>query len=163
LSAAPGRHAPALRIELDASRTLACALAGAHVLAAGAVLASVPLQGALLACVGLAASGCWTIGRHALLRSPRALTSLELRAECECRATQRDGRSVQCRILGSSYVSTRLIVLHLREPGRRRVRRIALLRDSIGAEPFRRLRVRLRWCDTGCAKIPELAASDPPL
>ena len=159
MSSAAGRQAPALRIALDASRMLACALACAHVLAAAAVLASVPLQWALAACAALAASACWTIRRHALLRSPGAVTALELRAECECRTTRRDGRSAQCRILGSSYVSLGLIVLHLGEPGRRD-RRITLLPDAMGAERFRRLRVRLRWCRSGAAAA---AADDPPL
>ena len=161
MSAAIERQPPPLRIELRASRTLAFALAGAHALAAGAVAASVPaLYWGLLAGAGLVASACWTIRRHALLLAPSAVTSLELRAECECRATQRDGTGAECRIRGSSYVALWLIVLHLCEPGRRFDRRIALFPDSAGAERFRRLRVRLRWCN---AESADIAARDPPI
>jgi hypothetical protein len=161
LSAATERQPPALRIELRASRTLAIALTGAHALAAGAVLASVPgLHWGLLAAAVLAANTCWTLKRHALLLAPCALTSLELRAECDCRATQRDGRSAECRIRGSSYVSAWLIVLHLCEPGRRFDRRVALFPDGVGSERFRRLRVRLRWCNADSADI---AGGDPPI
>jgi toxin CptA len=146
VSAHNERRIPELRIELRASRMLTLALAGAHVAAAGAVLASVaPWQLGVTAAIVLTASGYGTI-RHALLRARRAVLTLELRDECECRTTQRDGTSAASRILGSSYASTWLIVLHLREPGRRFARRIVLLPDSTGRDRFRRLRVRLRWC-----------------
>jgi toxin CptA len=147
VSARTERRIPELRIDLRVSRALAFALAGAHAAAAGAVFASVAQwHFGAAAGVVLAASACWTIRRHALLLAHRAVVRLELRDECECRTTQRDGSSTACRIRGSSYVSTWLIVLHLFESGRRFDRRIVLLPDGIGRDRFRRLRVRLRWC-----------------
>jgi hypothetical protein len=138
-----------LRVELRASPTLAATLAGAHAAAAAAVAASAPgLTWIVLAATALATSACWTIRRHALLRDHRSVIALELRGECECNAMRRDGSSAAWRIEGSSYVSARLIVLHLREQERRGCRRITLVPDSVGAERFRRLCVRLRWCRT---------------
>lgn len=155
------RHIPEMRIELQASRTLALTLALAHAAAAGAVFASLAQwHFGVVAGVVLAASGCWTIRRHALLRARCAVARLELRGECECLTTQRDGSSVSGRIRGSSYVSTWLVVLHLYEPGRRSERCIVLLPDSTHRDRFRRLRVRLRWCATHPSRM---IAGDAPL
>jgi len=51
----------------------------------------------------------------------------------------------ECEVLGSTYVTAALTVLNLRMTGARRVRSVVLMRDSIAADDFRRLRLWLRW------------------
>jgi toxin CptA len=141
-----GRDVPALRLELRASRSLTCALVLAHALAAGAVLVAVPQWEACVAAAAvLLGNGCWALRRHALLLGARAVTLLELRGECECSIGFRDGRRVACRVLGSSHVSTFLMILRLDEPGRHRAHAVVLAPDSAAPDRLRRLRVRLRW------------------
>ncbi|MGH8662734.1 MAG: protein YgfX [Burkholderiales bacterium] len=155
------REIPALRVELRASRALACALALAHAAAAGAAMVALPQWYArVLAGVALLANACWTLRRHALLRAPGAVVALDFRGECECSIARRDGSRLGCRVQGSSYVSTWLVVLHLEEPGRRLLRYVVLAPDSVAPDRLRRLRVRLRWASPYDAGI---AARNAPL
>lgn len=50
-------------------------------------------------------------------------------------------------ILASTFVSPWLVVLHLRQEGRRRPMYVMLLPDMLSSDEFRRLRVWLRWAD----------------
>jgi hypothetical protein len=155
------RDVPALRIDLHPSRALACALALAHAAAAAAAMAALAQwYGCVLVAVALLANACWTLRCHALLRAPRAVVALDFRGECECSITRRAGSRLACRVQGSSYVSTRLVVLHLEESGRRRPYYVVLAPDSIAPDCFRRLRVRLRWANPYDAGI---AARNAPL
>ncbi len=57
----------------------------------------------------------------------------------------RRGDRVECDVLGSTYVQSFLTVLNLKSiPDGARMHAM-ILRDSIGAEEFRNLRVWLRW------------------
>jgi len=146
VSARGEREAPGLNVEVHASRTLACALVIAHVAAAGAVIVAVPQwYGRVAACAVLVANACWSLRRHAWLLAPRAVVALEFHGESECAIRQHDGSCVACYVLGSSHVSSWLIVLRLETPGRCLARYVVLAHDSIAFDRFRRLRVRLRW------------------
>ena len=148
------RDVPALRIDVHPSRALACALVLAHAVAAGAVIVSVPQwYGRVLAGVLLLVNACWALRRHALLLASRAVVALEFRDECECSIVRRDGGHLACRVQGSSYVSTWLVVLHLEEPGRRRPHYVVLAPDSVAPDRLRRLRVRLRWANPYAAGV----------
>lgn len=153
------RGIPALRIALQPSRMLASLLACAHLIAALAVLAAVA-QWSLRALAGIAllASALRAIACHASLRAPRAVTALEFRDPLECTLVQRDGSRVEAQVQGSSYVTPRLLVLHLRQPDGRGRRFVVLMADSIAPQSLRRLRVRLRWSDAGSVRRDDEAA-----
>ena len=141
-----GRQVPTLRIALRPSRMLIAMLATAHLAAVAAAAVSHP--GTLLKlalCAALAVNGCWTLRRHGLLKAAASIVALEIRGESDCLAQMRDQRWIECRVLASSYVTPLLVVLHLRCRGHRFARHVVILPDSMPAETFRRLRVRLRW------------------
>ena len=132
-------------IRLHPSRLLLAVLVAAH-LGALAVVLVMPLAGwikAVLVPVVLASMG-YAIWRFALLRGRHTLVALKV---------TRDGLEVETRagvwlptiVLGSTFVSPWLAVLHLRPQGRRFMVPVVLLPDALGHDEFRRLRVWLRW------------------
>jgi hypothetical protein len=155
------RDVPALRVDVQPSRALAYALALAHASAAAAATVALPRW---YVCVPLAAallaSACWTLRRHALLLAAGAAISLDFCGECECAIVCRDGSRFACRVQGSSYVSTWLVVLHLAQAGRRLPRYVVLAPDCAAPDRWRRLRVRLLWANPYAAGI---EARDAPL
>lgn len=148
----PARGVPWLRLAPGRSNRLLFVLTAAHGGAAAAVLAALPAwPWSAAALAVLAASAVHAIGRHALRLGPCAVRSLELDGEGECRLQRADGSVAACRVQSSSYVSRHVVVLHLRESGRRLAHHVVLVADCVPAEPLRRLRTRLRWLDAGDA------------
>lgn len=139
------RDVPVLRVELQASRALTWSLLLAHVAAAAAAGIALPWYGGALAGTALLAYGLCLSRRHALLLAPQAVVAIELRGEAECRIRRRDASSADCHVLGSSYVTTWLAILHLEEEGTKAHHHVVLAPDSMTPDRFRRLRVRLRW------------------
>lgn len=132
-------------IRLHPSRQLLVLLVAAH-LGAFAVVLAMPLVGWLMAMLVLAIllSMVYAIWRFALLRGRGAVVGLRV---------TRDGLEMEtCAgvwlptiVLGSSFVSPWLTVLHLKLQGRRFMVPVVLLPDSLAHDAFRRLRVWLRW------------------
>ncbi|MFM9912332.1 MAG: protein YgfX [Methylophilaceae bacterium] len=60
-------------------------------------------------------------------------------------SVQQDGDWLEAKVLGSSLVLPYLTVLNLKLPNGRWPLNVVLLRDSVDAESFRRLRVWLKW------------------
>jgi hypothetical protein len=145
VSARGERDVPVLRVELHASRALTCALLLAHLAAATAAGIALPWYGAALAGSALVANAVRVSRRHAVLLAPHAVVAIELRGEAQCRIERRNARSADCHVLGSSYVSTWLVILHLEQEGTSAHHHVVVAPDSMSPDRFRRLRVRLRW------------------
>ena len=132
----------ALRTSLWMSATLALAHAGACGLLWPLTLAA-EIKWAIAA--ALSASFAWTLRRTALLRGAGAIIGLELGEEGRVSFQTRAGGWQEARLLPTTYVTPLLTVLNLRLAGRRTVRHVVLMPDSLDAETYRQLRVRLRW------------------
>jgi hypothetical protein len=132
-----------LTVSLRPSRILALALT----LTAGTALACAWISLPGLAFAPLAAGIALAWAAHlaqALQRGKRAARALELDAQGRARWQDGSGRLQEAEILPSSYASGWLVVVNLRESGRRG-RSLVLVPDCAAAEELRRLRVWLRW------------------
>lgn len=92
----------------------------------------------------LFASLCFEL-RAALRLGANAVTMMRISADNIFSVKSRAGEWRECEVLGSTYVTAFLTVVNLRPAGKRRVRSIVILADSMTADDFRRLRVWLRW------------------
>ncbi len=143
----------ALRVNLGPSRSLSCVLAGLH----GATLlplwwAGLPVwTGAILA-LAIIVHGGWSVRRHALLRSARSVTAVELGPAGNCTLIRRDGTEVAGAVDPGSLVVGALVILGVRRAGIRPALRALIVRDMLPEEEFRRLRVGLKW---GGAQAPD--------
>ena len=87
-----------------------------------------------------AASWCAAVAWHAL-RHARKRREIVISGGV---AVAVDG--VQGRIVDGSFVAPWLTIVHWRPPGALFTRTLLVLPDMVAPEPFRRLRVILRWC-----------------
>ena len=134
-----------VRAPLSGSRLLAAILVLVHVLAGATVIPlGIPLEVKLAIGLGVAASLARGLWRHALLRAPSSVVEIEIRDRAAGGFRTREGEWRDAEILGTSYVTARFTILNFALAPRGR-RNVVLLRDSIDAEDFRRLRVLLRW------------------
>lgn len=101
----------------------------------------------LLAAVAWSLVRC--LERHVLVRAPGAIVSVNVTSEGGVLARTRNGASLECDVLPSSFVSHRLTILNLRPRGTRQERHVVLCCDNVNESDFRRLRVRLRWAAPG--------------
>ncbi len=83
--------------------------------------------------------------QDALLNFPWSVTLFKLIDAKRCELVMRNGRAIECAVLGISYVSAYLTVLILRPVRHWTLRSIVIVPDSVDAEEFRRLRIMLRW------------------
>ncbi len=81
---------------------------------------------------------------HAWLSLPHSCAGLVLEEEGAV-FIRRDGAHLPCRILSGSLVAPWLTVLNVQPDEARGVLSIVILPDSLDAESYRQLRVRLRW------------------
>lgn len=135
-----------LRISIRPSRRLALVLCAVHAVVAGATLVldlPISVKIALVSLIGASCGIC--LYGPALLRSNGAVVGLDLRDDGALSFQTRRGEWRAGRLLGSSFVSPQLTVLNLRSEDRFLARHIIIVPDSVDAEDFRRLRVRLRW------------------
>ena len=107
------------------------------------VLAAIPWPLRLLL-AGLVVGSLWfELGRLGWRRDARRIRRLSWGADNDWRLELANGEELDARLLPSSFVHPRLVVLHLRVEGRRPARTLALMPDSLDAQSLRRLRVRL--------------------
>src|SRR5258708_301096 len=136
-----------LKISLRPSWILAAVLAGAHGGAiAVIVIVDMTLWLELIAIAALIVNLVAALRRTALLLAPDSVVAIEIGSDDTLSIQTRRGSRIDgCEVLGSTYVAAFLAIINLREPETRAIRHVVLLRDSIDAEDFRRLRVWLRW------------------
>jgi toxin CptA len=101
------------------------------------------------------ASAVWSVRGHAFRNAPRSVVELELYEDCTLSARTADGSWLQCRMVGSSFVSRVLTVLNLRTEGAWGVRSVLISADCVEPDAFRRLRVWLEWRCGGKVGAPE--------
>lgn len=82
--------------------------------------------------------------RDAWLRLPASCIGLVLEGDGAV-LLMRDGVRLTCEILRDSLVTPYLTVLNVLPQGARFARSVVVLPDSLDAEQFRQLRVRLKW------------------
>ena len=133
-----------LRIEAGPSLRLGLCLLPVH-LAGLAVLPWLPLPWYLRLAVAvlivLGFVGAWRT--HVRRISPRAIRNAELDSEGAWTLGLADGRVLAARLLPSSFVHPKLVVLNFRT-GLLARRHLVLAFDAADADLLRRLRVRLR-------------------
>lgn len=93
---------------------------------------------------------CWggyCLLLHANLRLVHSCIAFRLEDGDNIVLVLRNGRHLPCRVSPDSLVTPYLVILNvvLNEKGGRRS--LLILRDAIGLENFRRLRIALRWGD----------------
>lgn len=127
------------------SRQLALCVASGHIIAIVA-LAFVPMPEtafALLLMV-LILSAVYYLLRDALLILPGAWIALRLEDE-RIVLFSRNGGEVAGRLLRSSVIMPHILILNIAVSGRSWKQSVVLMPDSMDAEPFRQLRVALKW------------------
>jgi len=135
-----------LRVCLHRSKRMAAALCAAHAVAAAALWASqLAWWMSAIGTAAIAGSAVWTVRRHAFRTAASALVELELYEDCTLSACTVDGRWLQYRMVGSSFLSRVLTVLNLRAEDAWIVRSVLISADGVDRDAFRRLRVWLRW------------------
>ena len=82
---------------------------------------------------------------NALLRTRRSVVAIEIRDQCFAAVETRKHGWRSARILNSTCVTSALTVLNLRVDGERITRHVLLVNGNVDADPFRRIRVLLRW------------------
>ncbi len=133
-------YATPLVLEPRPSRALRLSQAVAHLGAAGVLLAldAWPWPLRLLLAAVLLATGWRSLASQPTLRR------LTWQAGNEWRLEGRSGEVVHAHAVAPTVVHPLLVVLRLQPAGRRLARAVVLPADSLEAEVFRRLRVRLR-------------------
>ena len=149
---------PPLRIRPGHSRLLAVFLLVTHALALAVVFA-VPLSGYWR--VGLAAvvllSLSHAIGAQVLFLVPWAGREAVWRSDGTWTLTLVSGEQTDARLLPSTYVTQRLLVLNFRR-GRWRSSAMVIVPDALDPDLLRRLRVRLRlWGAAGKSSTSDFA------
>jgi len=143
LQTSSAKYATALSLEPRPSRRFALFLAASHGGAAVAVVvAGLAWWGDVLLCVLIAASGVHIYLRHVSLAHARAVVRLILTRHGQWRLVTAGGAEHSAELQGDSYVHPWLIILNFRLNKARTS--VVLFPDSLHAEDFRRLRVRLR-------------------
>ena len=143
-----------LKLKLQRSRILAAILVIAHGASiAGIAFAGIPLWGVPVVAVILIAHLAFCIRRDVLLMTPSAVVGIEVGPDNLVNVETRSGGWREYEVLGSTYVMPYLTVMQLQRTAGGAVKRVVLLPDSLPAEDFRRLRVRLRWQEKGTGNV----------
>jgi len=146
-----------LRVQLGPSRWLAATVIVAHAAALAAAIAGLPPPAAAIVAAGLAASAI-EHARRALQRSPLAIAELEFDAGGGVAVAGPANDWSPARLTDAAVPVPWLAVVRLRDAlGRRRT--VIVLPDTLPSEPFRRLRVWLKWRPAGAME--DRGANDP--
>jgi hypothetical protein len=135
-----------LTVRPGPSVQLACLLVLAHVLAAAAAWIALPTWWwSGLVSVAISASLVVSLTRHALRTAAQAVVEIVLRRDASARFTLRNGRVVEGRVHGSSFVAAWLVIITLvAHPRHRRVSAV-VASDALAPDAFRRQRMWLLW------------------
>lgn len=138
-----------LIIEAGRSRRLAAFLLTGHAAALGVCLVlPIPLTPRLLLVGVILASLADSLFTHAWRRSARAVVTVEAQPGRPWVLHLRSGSALPARLLSSSFVHPRLLVLNFRT-GRLFGRSVVLPEDAADPDLLRQLRVRLLCGDAG--------------
>lgn len=136
-----------LKIALRPSWLLAATLVIAHACAVGLIwLVDLPITLTLAATATLLAAGAFAVWRYALLRGRVAVIALEVTSDHVMNAQTRVAGWLEYDVLGSTFVTSFLTVINLRDVEGSR-HNVVVLPDSLHADDYRKLRVWLRWKD----------------
>lgn len=140
-----------LRLAIRRSRSLAWGLAFLHGTALLLVLAvPLPLWVHAAFGVGIVASAAHAVLNHAWHGLRSSIVGLEVSEDCRVEILDRGGALHPAELLPSSVVMPWLTLLNLRQAGRRWPRSLVIVPDRVDPDPYRRLRVMLRWrCGNG--------------
>ena len=134
------------QVAISPSVRLALALCLIHGIAAALLwLVPIPALGRAVFTLAIAISLVFVLARDATLHAAHAIVVLELDDSGIVFFQTRDGRRVECELLGSSYVSSSLTIVSLRPRSGAGTRRVVLVEDNVEPRNFRRLRTWLRW------------------
>lgn len=148
-----------LRVELRPSKALALAVAGAHLLAVAAALIGLPPAAAVIAAAGLALSFAhyW---RWARLRTPSSVVALELCSDGRLAIAGPAAGWCPAVLRHTAVPAGWLAVLTARDASGAS-RSAVILPDALDPEPFRRLRVMLRWWAAPVGPLPHASDDGP--
>jgi hypothetical protein len=122
---------------------MAAALLAGHIVAGVLVFFSGVVSISALCCLVLAGSAVFSYRRYILFTGPGVLQAAVWHADGSWTVESADGVERRARLLPSTFVHPRLVVLHFRLRPRGR-RHMVLCADSINSDDMRRLRARLR-------------------
>lgn len=134
-----------LTLRINASKLLAGILLFVH-LGAALLVGIVPLngliRGALWLCLGwsLYHSMCF----HALRTAANAIDTFEMDSDGDCYVQHKGAEGRQPYRVAHCLVHSGVVLLTLRRDGRRWLVNLVIVADAVEAEPFRRLRARLK-------------------
>ncbi|CAG0938085.1 hypothetical protein GALLN_00097 [Gallionellaceae bacterium] len=133
------------QFKLQPSRYLAAVLVVVH----GSALAvlfplTLPVWAKTALAIVILFSLAYHLRRDALLSSRIAVMALLLEEE-QAVLTLRGGDQLAGQVLRTTLVTPFFAVLNVRPQGARLARSVVILPDSLNAESFRQLRVRLKW------------------
>jgi toxin CptA len=106
---------------------------------------SLPVMGLLVLIVAVLWWGGYRLSLDANLRLRHSCVAFRLEEGEELVLVLRNGRHLPCRMLRDTLVTPWLVILNVMPSEQRWGRSVVILRDAMGAESFRRLRVALRW------------------
>jgi toxin CptA len=130
---------------LKPSASLAALLVCVHLVAIVAMIPlALPLWSRLMLISLLAIDLACSLRRDVLLLGPSSCTGLSLGREM-AGMLDANGKLLPCRVLQDSLVTPFLTVVNVLPQGAHFSRSAIILPDSLDAESFRQLRVRLRW------------------
>ena len=130
-----------MRIEISTSRSLGIFLHTLHVFALITLFAFLPLPLAIIGSLGILWSNRVLSREYISLHAPHAVVGINYTAST-WKLTTANGSITRAEIQASSFVTPMLTLLEfVTELGARR--RVVLLRDNVGANAFRQLRVLL--------------------
>lgn len=135
-------YAPTLYLERRPSLALAGGLLASHGAAVGIVwVLALPVWAQITLTLGIGASLLHALNEQALLRGRRAVKRLVWEKTGDW-TLERGGTQLRARLLGSSFVHPRLVILNFNLGGRSTCS-VVLPWDGVDTQTFRRLRVRL--------------------
>ena len=131
---------------LGTSRILATILLMGHIaVAVTLVWVDIAVVFRMLIVAILLVSLVYELRSAALRLGAEAVMKLRIDRDNTLSVQLRSGVWYPCEVLGSTCVTSSLTVLNLRWGGRRRIRSVTILPDTMAADDYRRLRVWLRW------------------
>jgi hypothetical protein len=135
-------EAPALRLELRASRVMAAVVLSAHLAGAACLAAVIPGAAGVGAGLLVILLGAVVARDRALMQAPGSVRRLELRDGAAALLELADGRQVAGTVADRRNVNRWWVTLPLQGESRRIV---VVTRDMLPARDFRRLRLWALW------------------